>query len=94
MNDFAEFRKSIRKPLTQRAAQLILKKLDELEDTEEGKIEVLNQSIRNGWQGIFPLKDRRQERRQSSRQNTEEFYQEIGEWVNERSGIWDDSGGN
>jgi hypothetical protein len=57
IESFAEFRKKIRKPMTDRAVELLKKKLDELASDEETKIEIINQSIMNGWQGVFPLKN-------------------------------------
>ena len=54
--DFEEMRKKIRKPLTENAKHLILQKLEKMAETDEEKIEILNQSIMNSWQGIFPLK--------------------------------------
>ena len=55
LEEFEKMRRRIRKPLTDRAKELVLKKLDDLADTEEEKIEILNQSILNSWQGVFPL---------------------------------------
>ena len=52
---FAEMRSKIRKPLTVRAKQMVLKKLSELAPDEITQIEILNQSTMNGWQGVFPL---------------------------------------
>ena len=55
---FEEMRKKIKKPLTQRAKALILKKLNSLApNDEETQIEILDQSTLNGWQGVFELKD-------------------------------------
>ena len=56
MIDFEEFRKKIKKPLTNRAKELILKQLNKLSNTEQEMIDILNQSIMNGWQGVFELK--------------------------------------
>lgn len=52
--DFQEFRRQIKKPLTQISAKKIFNFLETqpLEDIEE----ILAQSIRNNWQGVFPLK--------------------------------------
>ena len=52
---FEEMRRKIRKPLTDRAKQLVLKKLKDLAPDEETQIEILNQSVMNSWQGVFPL---------------------------------------
>ncbi len=54
--DFAQMRKTIRKPLTQRAAELICQKLEK-DFRREDWIPVLNQSVENSWQGLFPLKE-------------------------------------
>ena len=58
LNDFAEMRKKMRKPLTDRAIALTLSELEKLAPgNDEKKIAILNQSIQRGWQGVFPLKD-------------------------------------
>ncbi len=55
--DFIEYRKKARKPMTPRAIKLLMSKLDELSNDNDIKIQILNQSIMNGWTGVFPLKD-------------------------------------
>lgn len=58
LNDFAEMRKKMRKPLTDRALALTLSELEKLAPGDDDKkIAILNQSIQRGWQGVFPLKD-------------------------------------
>lgn len=61
LRKFAEMRKSIKKPMTERAKELLVKKLEKLaepyRDKERYKLECVNQSILNSWQGLFPLKD-------------------------------------
>ena len=54
---FLQMRSFIKKPMTEYALKLMLNKLDELGNTDDTKIAILNQSITNNWQGIFPLKD-------------------------------------
>lgn len=54
---FLQMRSFIKKPITEYALKLMLKKLDEIGNTDDTKIAILNQSITNNWQGIFPLKD-------------------------------------
>lgn len=54
---FLQMRSFIKKPMTEYALKLMLKKLDELGNTDDAKIAILNQSITHNWQGIFPLKD-------------------------------------
>lgn len=55
--DFIKMRKANKKVLTDRALTLILKRLDSLGSSDVMKIDILNQSIANSWQGVFPLKD-------------------------------------
>ncbi|MBA7663555.1 hypothetical protein ES703_71600 [subsurface metagenome] len=54
--DFKAMRTKIRKPMTERAEELLLNKLDKLSNDEEEQIAILNQSIMNSWQGVFPLR--------------------------------------
>lgn len=61
VEDFVAYRKSIKKPMTDRAVTLLLANLDKLADTTAGKIAVLQQSIVNGWTGVFPLRDSRRD---------------------------------
>jgi hypothetical protein len=52
-----EFRKSIKKPMTDHAVALLITKLNGMTSYIPEQIEIINQSIVNGWQGVFPLKD-------------------------------------
>jgi len=54
--EFVEMRKKIRKPMTARAIELIQKELRKLKDKGEDPVEVLEQSIRNCWQDVFPVR--------------------------------------
>ena len=54
--DFIKMRKGIKKPVTERALKGILNKLDKLATTDDIKIKILENSIENCWQGVFPLK--------------------------------------
>ena len=54
---FVEHRKSMKKPMTDNAIKLLVSKLNKLSSSIPEQIEILNQSIMNGWQGIFPLKN-------------------------------------
>jgi len=57
LKEFLKMRKSIRKPMTDQAMKLLINKLDKLGSNDNEKIEILNQSIFNSWQGIFELKN-------------------------------------
>ncbi len=54
---FMEFRKSIKKPMTDHAVALLISKLNGMTSYIPEQIEIINQSIVNGWQGVFPLKN-------------------------------------
>ena len=54
--DFKTMRSKTRKTMTERAEELLLDKLNKLSNNEEEQIAILNQSIMNSWQGVFPLK--------------------------------------
>lgn len=66
--DYVDFRNKIKKPLTQRAVELAMNKLDSLSGGDNDlAVEILNQSILNGWQGLFPLKqDEKPEKKKST----------------------------
>ena len=54
--DFSDMRKGLKKPMTARAADLILSKLEKFsEGNEDIKIQILEQSIERSWLGVFPL---------------------------------------
>ena len=54
--DFIEMRKSIKKKITERALKTILNKLDKIALNDFEKIEILENSIVNCWQGVFEIK--------------------------------------
>jgi len=56
-NGFLEMRKKLKKPATVRAIELVRMALDKLApENELLQIEIINQSTRNSWQDVFPLK--------------------------------------
>jgi len=58
-NDFKEMRKknNKNKPITLRAEEMLLNKLDKLSSNEKEQIDILNESTMNDWKGVFPLKE-------------------------------------
>jgi hypothetical protein len=54
--DYVEMRKRIRKPMTARAMRLAIADLDALRKQGHPPNLVLQQSIKNAWQGLFALK--------------------------------------
>ena len=59
LKDFEDMRKRIKSPLSDRARQMLLGKLDKLagSDTQK-KIAILEQSIFNSWKGVYDIDDR------------------------------------
>jgi hypothetical protein len=62
LNDFKEMRQRRRKPMTDRAVELLLKNHNKLTMDESEMIEILEQSIANSWQGVFPLKQQKHQK--------------------------------
>ena len=62
-SDFLEMRKSIKKPATNRAMEMIIKKLEKV-GNEELAIQMLERSIINNWQDVFEIKERRENGRE------------------------------
>ncbi len=54
--EFIKMRKAIKKPLTTRGLELLVTKLYKMTTNIDEQITILNNSIMNNWQGIFPLK--------------------------------------
>lgn len=58
--EFVEHRKQIKAPMSELAVKKMLNKLNDLSGGDTGKcIAILNQSIINGWKGIFQLDEKK-----------------------------------
>ena len=55
--DFLKMRKSTKSPMSEKALKMLFNKLDGLADTDELKVDILDQSIFNSWKSIYPLKN-------------------------------------
>jgi len=55
--EFTKMRKKKKKPLTNHAMDLILGKLGIMTSDVKVAVKILEQSIVNSWQGLFPLKE-------------------------------------
>ena len=60
-NEWITFRKEIKKTLTK---SMIDKQIEFLSKYESTHIDIINQSIQNGWTGLFPLKQQQSNRKQ------------------------------
>jgi len=65
IDDFKKMRKAIKKPLTQRGEELLIKELNKLSNNEQEQIAILEQSTVNCWQGVFELKEKGTGKKQS-----------------------------
>lgn len=54
--EFIKMRKTIKKPMTTIAVKRLINKLNKLSNNEKEKILILDKSIFNSWQDIYPLK--------------------------------------
>ena len=55
--EFIKFRKGIKKPMSDRAITLMMNKLESLSHDKHEQVQILNQSIMQGWTGLYALKD-------------------------------------
>ena len=62
MMNFEEMRKKMKKPLTDHARELILKKLFDLSEGDlDTMIQLIDRSIVNGWSDVYPLSNKKNE---------------------------------
>jgi uncharacterized protein YdaU (DUF1376 family) len=69
-----EMRRKIRKPLTDAARMVNLRKLAKLRDRGDDPTAVIEQSLANGWGGIFEIRADRGERRALSKSELAELF--------------------
>jgi hypothetical protein len=55
--DFIRHREQIKQPMTENAVRLMIGKLEKMTTDNNERIMILEESIMNGWKGIFPLKE-------------------------------------
>ncbi len=59
--DYIDMRKKIRKPATERAMKLAIRDLEKMAREGQDPAAVLEQSILNSWQGLFPVRGTQQQ---------------------------------
>ncbi len=57
LGQFLEMRREIKKPMSGKAMKMLTSKLDNLASSDAEKIAMLEESIINGWQSVWPLKN-------------------------------------
>lgn len=68
-DDYEEMRKKIRRPMTDAARQLVVGSLTNLRDAGHSPKAVLEQSISNSWQAVYPPKENGSGRQNRGQQN-------------------------
>jgi len=76
-NEYKKMRVKIKKPITDHAVELAIKELEKLKSNGYDPKDVLNQSILNSWQGLFPLREFKSGRVISGEETKEEFDQRM-----------------
>ena len=80
LRGYEEMRKSIKKPLTDRAKQMAVNKLNELAPNDPAtQAAILDQSVYHSWQGLFALKSESDYTAQRERQQAHNTGQK-GQW--------------
>ena len=79
LKEWQEMRKRMKKPLTEKAAELNLKDLQKLSGGDERQMAaIVLQSIKHGWQGFYVLKEAQTPRAApQSSQNMEDFIDDL-----------------
>jgi len=54
---YVEMRNKIKKPMTEKAAEMAIEKLNKLSTDNNIQVKIIEQSIFNSWQGLFELKN-------------------------------------
>lgn len=100
---FKDYRKQIKSPLTLYAERILRSKLEKLAPGDiETQIAIIDQSIVNGWKGIFPLggdrgngNSRYMTKGEQARKDLQDGYRMIAEWAerkeqeeSDEQGIW------
>lgn len=81
--DFMEMRKKIKAPMTERAITMMTNKINKHDN--DIAIKMLENSIMNNWKDIYPLKE-------DKKKSSFDEFQDMGrEWLNDRTGIYEDS---
>lgn len=62
LKDFIDMRKALRKPMTTKALELLIRNLQKLTNLKAEQIAMVNQSIEHGWLTVYPLKSNGQSR--------------------------------
>ena len=92
IHEFIKFRKGMKKPMSDRAVTLMKNKLETLSHDKYEQVQILNQSIMQGWTGVYELKGENKQYSHSPRASNnriadqlDESYKMMAEWAQERA---------
>lgn len=66
--EFIKMRKTLKKPMTDRAFEMLLNKLKELSNSVGTQLEIVNQSILFSYQSVYPLSEKYMKEKQKTKQ--------------------------
>ena len=93
LKEWQDMRKKMKKPLTERAAELNLKDLQKLSGGDERlMVSIVLQSIKRGWQGFYALKDAQGPRSIPQSESVGDFVNELSKFeqsLPKNNGPWD-----
>ena len=93
LKDWESMRKKMHKPLTEKAAELNLQDLQKLSGGDEQKmIQIVLQSLKQGWQGFYALKEAQGPRSTPQSENVGDFVNELSKFeqsLPKNNGPWD-----
>lgn len=87
LKEFLKMRKTIKKPMTTRAFKLLLTRLTKLSNNSQTQNAILEQSILNSWQDIYPLKKENQEPLKKSQELNPDEYEDVSIGYIDKYGI-------
>ena len=87
LKEFLKMRKAIKKPMTTRAFNLLTKRLIGLSNNSQEQNAILEQSILNSWQDIYPLKKENQELLKKSQELNPDEYEDVSIGYIDKYGI-------
>lgn len=74
--EFIDFRKEINKPITIRSIKTSIEQIGKKFDSKQHLIESIDNSIMNGWQGLFPMKTNKNNYKEKNFKTKEEINKE------------------
>ena len=85
--DFIEYRKNIKKPMTNKAIELFINKLHKLSSNKNDQIKMVEKSIMNNWLSVFALHEK--EMTISIQKIQIDYQQEVAKDKDNKKAIWD-----